>query len=491
MGRCVQKNYLYLYVVIMCIFVQATLSSHNEHDIESLFDTIKNSNHVENLLHNELGLGHNDVYANEFMLPPEESFDGVQNAIDISHLKTPVKTPEYLQKESDDKEYKEVTVDSMPHIPGSTVVMTMTNPVGVVAVVTTVVTMLVIDRLAKMKILSPAWTLEQMRENIFGVVVYEGDDYYKNWRNPINLERQFPAVLADKSALLERAAYEKEMSNWLTVVDNLMMQQQALLQLPWPDDHYKKLLDFTFVVDPVYISENEELQLDKRLTVELANCRASVIARIKLQIASMYELLDSFAHKIIADVNSVVQDVKNFKIDYKLVIMLGLIVTGICVQDESDNGTSYADDLDLCFAGLDKKSMTKLFTHASDYKSLLEDLDSMVACSTQFFKNYKPNQVRFGTQNSIDVVMQSVTDMIAQKKSQVMACLEQITLYCQKTGQTKILPDLFKYLKKMSMQRFKKYHKNNKIEPNLIDVQKLDLESLVSLCIENMFDNNH
>lgn len=483
-----QKNYLYFYVVIICIFFQTTLMSHNEKDLESSLQTIKNIKLTENSLHNELGIGNSDAYVNEFMLSAQESFDEVQNQTDVSHQ---CKTPEYLQKESDDKEYKEVTVESIPHVPGSTVVMTMANPVGVVAVVTTVVTILVIDRLAKMNILSPAWTLEQMKERIFGVVVYEGDDYYKNWRNPKNLERKFSPVLTHPGVLPERAAYEEEMTYWLGVVDNLMVQQQALQQLGWPDDLYKKLLDFTFVVDPVYISEDEELQLDKRLTFELANCRASVVASIKLQIGQMYALLDSFAHKIIDDLNDLVQDVKNFKIDYKLVIMLGLMVTGVCVQDECDSGTRYADDLDLCFAGLDKKSMTKLFTHASDYKALLEDLDTMVACSTQFFENYKPNHVRFGIESSIDVTMQSVTDMIVQKKNQVITCLEQITMYCKKTGQTKILPDLFKYLKKMSVQRFKKYHKNNKIEQRLQDLQKLDLENLLSLFVNNIFDNDN
>ncbi|AXK60346.1 hypothetical protein [Candidatus Chromulinivorax destructor] len=483
-----QKNYLYFSAVIICIFFQTTVVSHNDHDLESLFDAIKNINLTESSLHNELGLGHNDVYPNECMLQAQESFDEIQSSTEVSHQ---CKTPEYLQKESDDKEYKDVTVENIPHVPGSTVVMTIANPVGVVAVVTTVVTILVIDRLAKMKILSPAWTLEQMREKIFGVVVYEGDDYYKNWRNPKNLERKFPSVLTHQGALLERAVYEKEMSNWLTVVENFMIQQQALQELPWPDDLYKKLLDFTFVVDPVYISEDEELQLDKRLTFELANCRASVIASIKLQIAQMYRLLDSFAHKIIDDVNDLVQDVKKFKIDYKLVIMLGLMVTGVCVQDESDSGTSYADDLDVCLAGLDKKSMTKLCTHASEYEALLEDLDAMVACSAQFFENCKPRQIRSGNDNVIDARVQSVADMIAQKKKQVVACLEQIALYCKKTGQTKMLPDLFKYLKKMSVQRFKKYHKNNKIELNLQDMQKFDLEKLLSLFVNNIFDHHN
>jgi hypothetical protein len=73
-----------------------------------------------------------------------------------------------------------------------------------------------------------------------------------------------------------------------------------------------------------------------------------------------------------------------------------------------------------------------------------------------------------------------IHDGIQKKKDHLLTCLQEITRYCTKTGQGKVLPDLMKFLKKMSINRLKKYHKNIEKRFEVSDIEMLDIHSFLS-----------
>lgn len=382
------------------------------------------------------------------------------------------------------------------NIPGAIPLLTLSNPIGVVGVFTTITMMLILDRLASKGCIDSGWSIAHMKEKIFGTPVYEGDEYYKNWRNQKNLERKFPSLFIHENALAARIAYEREMSQYLLIVDDLVEVQESLKTLPWADSSYERLLNFKFSIDPIYISENEELQLDKRLTHELANCRASALASIKEQIRKLRAIFDSLASEVMYQLKKFMHDFVKFKIDSKLCILLGVIVGAQCIPDESHDRscdqTMNIDDIDLCCAGMNKKSITKLFTHVSEYLGLLEDFEKTFDFSNSFFQRYTSKNLRFIQENdrdtSIELIMQMIKSGMAQKQDHIQSCLQEITAYCKRTGQEKILPDITKYLKKISASRLKNYHKNIETRFQLHEIETLDIESLLSLFLDTIGD---
>ena len=406
--------------------------------------------------------------------------------------------PLIIQPEQSSGLYDQLVQNSSEvNIPGSTPLVVVTNPVGIVAAVTVVATILVVDRLAQMGLIDSGWSLARMKENIFGVKVYEGDQYYKNWGNPKNLERHFPPFPRYQGMLPERAAFEREMNFQLNCAQNMLEKQSALKKLQWPDKACEKLLNVSLKADPIYISENEEMQLDARLTQELANCRDSAIRSMKENIAALYNIFESLGNELIHQLKSSIQDLLNFKIDAKLIVLLGIAAIDRFQADdfdvsESDDQDQFDDQkndaqYDDCLSDMNKKSIVKLFTNGSEYQRLLEDFEQTLDITDQFFQEYSSRTPRFTTDQSDDLqevsvesIIDFVKDEVADKKESVQARLKKIEEHYKNKYQSKSMPNLTKYLKKSSANRLA--CRNRKIEERLQSHEPvtIDIESLLS-----------
>lgn len=475
MGRYVQRRYFCSYFILLTLTSHVMIGNDDDEYVtfleqKSLFDQ------------EPIRISPDRDY--EYYQKPENSLWQ-----DDTELLPPVQLP---HKEFHIKDQQKVVLPELGNI------VILTNPIGLVTVLTMVATVVLLDRLAQMKIINSCWSFAQMKEKICGTTIYKGDEYYKNWRNPKNLDRKFPKFFAGHHSLPQRAEFEREMSECLVVIDNLMKKKKLYKSLPWPDDSYEKILDFKFYIDPIYISENEEYQLNERLTAELAQTRASVLRSVRDNIAKVYAIFESLANEIISQLKNVVKDFKAFKIDPKFLMLLACIVLNQSIQGDESNHllldpTEHVNDLELCCAGMNKKSIVQLFTHASEYLCLLEDFEKVFDCSHQYSTLYRSKIVRFiqnhDEHSSVEETIKAIKDQIIQKKLYIQRCLQEITYYCKQAGQAKILPDLVKFIKKMSRNRFKKHHKNSDDRSVSKDIVTFDLDGLLTMFLDNIIDD--
>lgn len=351
--------------------------------------------------------------------------------------------------------------------------ITVTNPIGVAAAVTMLATMLILDNLASKGLIDSKWSYAQCKEKIFGITIYDGDQYYKNWRHPKNIERKFPTIPRYEYSLDERYAYEKEMSAAVHQIQDVVQCQTSLQQLTWPHPSCEKLLQYKLSPDYVFISENEELQLDERLTQELANCRNSAVRNMKEGRSKIYFIFEKLGNEIVHQLKKIVEDLKDFKIDPKLAIILSCLGVGIfeaISESESDSGDNSDDDsgsYEQFFVGMHKKDIIKLFTNCSDYYALLQDFEQSLDLNDNFFMQYR-SQIQHFTNNekqSVASMVKTLQEKITLKKELAQRCLKKIEAYCKETNQSKIIPNLTKSLKKSAISRQK--NRNKKIDERL------------------------
>ena len=187
----------------------------------------------------------------------------------------------------------------------------------------------------------------------------------------------------------------------------------------------------------------------------------------------------------------------NFKIDAKLIVLLGIAAIDRFQADdfdvsESDDQDQFDDQkndaqYDDCLSDMNKKSIVKLFTNGSEYQRLLEDFEQTLDITDQFFQEYSSRTPRFTTDQSDDLqevsvesIIDFVKDEVADKKESVQARLKKIEEHYKNKYQSKSMPNLTKYLKKSSANRLA--CRNRKIEERLQSHEPvtIDIESLLS-----------
>jgi len=348
-----------------------------------------------------------------------------------------------------------------------------TNPIGVATAVTLLVTMLILDKLAEKGLIDTKWSFAQCKEKIFGITIYHGDEYYKNWRHPKNVERKFPTISRYEYSLDERYAYEKEYAAAVCQIQDVVQCQASLQKLTWHHPSCDTLLQYKVTPEPVFISENEELQLDGRLTQELANCRQSSIANIQQGSSKLRLIFEKLGNEVVYQLKKILEDLKNFKIDPKLAIILSCLGVGIFEalsesESESDeNSDSDSSNYQQLFMGMHKKDIIKLFTNCSDYYALLQDFEQSLYLNDDFFMHYRTQIEHFANneKKSVSSIVRLLQEKITVKKELAQKCLQKIEDYCKETDQSKIIPNLTKSLKKAATTRQK--NRNKKIDERL------------------------
>jgi len=359
-----------------------------------------------------------------------------------------------------------------------------TNAIGVVSIVTIVAAMLIIDKLANKGVIDTKWSFDTYKEKIFGITVYKGDQYYKNWSHPKNIEKEFPLIPHQESFFVGRYVYEKNICTSLDELDDLVDRQESLQILSWPHSLCTKLLKYKLSPTLIFISKNEELQLDDRLTQELANCRDSSVRDIQKCSSKLNIIFEKLGNEIVFQLKKILDEFKKIKIDPRLVTIVGGIVVGICESQKDENARETIEDDQQFLTEMNKKDIVKLFTDCSHYYALLDDFDNALNLNNDFSMQCC-NQVQHFIDHenelspkSVSLIFQDLQEKIEVKKELTRLCLQKIESYCKAHNKSGLVSNLMKTIKKISAMYQKSRNKN--IE------KRLDLNKLVTINIEDL-----